>query len=269
MALFRRFPVGQVVQLPIAAIRRNPQQPRRVFAEDALETLTQSIQEVGILQPLSVVIEGGEPVLVAGERRLRAAARAGLTQVPCLIVQAEPVHSAVLALVENIQREDLDCFEEAEGIRRLMDMGGLTQTETARRLGLSQPAVANKLRLLQLAEDQRRRLADAGCSERHARALLRLEEPQREQILRRLIDNRWTVAETERTVARLVEPRKGRKVTPIIRDVRLFFNTVNHAVETMKQSGIAARAERRETEDAYEYVIRIPKTSPASQAKRA
>lgn len=269
MALFRRFPVGQVVQLPIAAIRRNPQQPRRVFAEDALETLTHSIQEVGILQPLSVVIEGGEPVLVAGERRLRAAARAGLTQVPCLIVQAEPVHSAVLALVENIQREDLDCFEEAEGIRRLMDMGGLTQTETARRLGLSQPAVANKLRLLQLAEDQRRRLADAGCSERHARALLRLEEPQREQILRRLIDNRWTVAETERTVARLVEPRKGRKVTPIIRDVRLFFNTVNHAVETMKQSGIAARAERRETEDAYEYVIRIPKTSPASQAKRA
>ena len=269
MALFRRFPVGQVVSLPIADIQPNPRQPRRVFAEEALETLAHSIREVGVLQPLSVSVEDGRPVLIAGERRLRAAARAGLTQVPCLIVEAEPVHSAVLALVENIQREDLDCFEEAEGIRRLMEMGGLTQTETARRLGLSQPAVANKLRLLQLAENQRRRLADAGCGERHARALLRLEEPRREQILRKLIDSGWTVAETERTVARLVEPRKGRKVTPVVRDVRLFFNTVNHAVETMRQSGIAARAERTETEDAYEYHIRIPKTSPSAQIRRA
>ena len=266
MPLFRRFAVGQVVRFPISEIRPNPQQPRRVFTEESLDSLSRSIQEVGILQPLSVIVEGGHPVLVAGERRLRAAAKAGLTEVPCLIVQAEPVHSAVLALVENIQREDLGCFEEAEGIRRLMELGGLTQTETARRLGMSQPAVANKLRLLQLSDDQRTRLAAAGCSERHARALLRLEEPQREQTLRRLIDSGWTVAETERAVARLVEPRKGRRVTPVIRDVRLFFNTVNHAVDTMKRSGIAARAEQRETDDAYEYVIRIPKISPAKRA---
>ncbi len=266
MPLFRRLPVGQVAQIPIASIRPNPQQPRRVFSEEGLDALAASIREVGVLQPLSVIIENGQPVLVAGERRLRAAARAGLAKVPCLVVEAEPVHSAVLALVENIQREDLDCFEEAEGIRKLMTLGGLTQTETARRLGLSQPTVANKLRLLQLSADQRQRLAAAGCSERHARALLRLEEADREPLLRRMIAENWTVAETERAVARLVEPRKGRKVTPLIRDVRLFFNTVNHAVETMKRSGIAARTEQHETEDAYEYVIRIPKNSPAKRA---
>lgn len=266
MSLFHRPTVGQVVQLPIASIRPNPQQPRRTFTEEGLTALSDSIREVGVLQPLSVVLVGGQPVLVAGERRLRAAARAGLTKVPCLIVEAQPVESAVLALVENIQREDLDCFEEAEGIRRLMELGDLTQTEAARRLGLSQPTVANKLRLLQLSADQRTRLAAAGCSERHARALLRLEESAREAILRRMIAENWTVAQTERAVARLAEPRRGRKVTPLIRDVRLFFNTVNHAVETMKRSGIAARAEQRETEDGYEYVIRIPKNSPAKRA---
>ncbi len=266
MPLFRRLKAGQVALLPVASIRPNPQQPRRTFTEEGLEALSASIREVGVLQPLSVILEDGQPVLVAGERRLRAAARAGLTEVPCLIVEAEPVGSAVLALVENIQREDLDCFEEAEGIRRLMELGELTQTEAARQLGLSQPTVANKLRLLQLSVDQRQRLAAAGCSERHARALLRLDENAREPLLRRMIAEGWTVAETERAVARLVEPRKGRKVTPLIRDVRLFFNTVNHAVETMKRSGIAARAERRETDDAYEYVIRIPKNSPAKRA---
>ncbi len=262
MPLFHRSLVGRVVELPISRIRPNPHQPRQVFSEASLASLTASIREVGILQPLTVVLEGDTPVLVAGERRLRAAARAGLVTVPCHIIEAEETRSAVLALVENLQRQDLHCFEEAEGIRRLMEVGKLTQTEVAKQLGLSQPAVANKLRLLQLSPDQRTRLAAAGCTERHARALLRLDEAGREPVLRRMIAENWTVAQTERAVAARLHPSPKRRVKPLVRDVRLFFNTVEHAVDTMKRSGVAAKAEQRETEDAYEYLIRIPKMSP-------
>ena len=147
-----------------------------------------------------------------------------------------------------------------------MEAGKLTQTEAAKQLGLSQPAVANKLRLLALAPDQRRRLTAAGCTERHARALLRLEDPHREAVLRRLIAENWTVAQTERAVAARLQPTAKKKVKPLIRDIRLFFNTVEHALDTMKKSGVAALAEQRETEEAYEYLIRIPKKSPATQA---
>lgn len=263
MPLLKKRLVGQVVELPISRIRPNPHQPRQVFSEEGLDSLARSIREVGVLQPLTVVLEGDTPVLVAGERRLRAAARAGRVTVPCLVVEAEESRSAVLALVENLQRQDLHCFEEAEGIRRLMECGKLTQTEAAKQLGLSQPAVANKLRLLQLSPDQRTRLTAAGCTERHARALLRLDDPTREAVLRRMIAENWTVAQTERAVAARLHPTAKKRIKPLIRDIRLFFNTVEHAVDTMKKSGVAALAEQRETEDAYEYLIRIPKNSPA------
>ena len=171
---------SRVRYISLNQIRPNPQQPRRSFDEDSLSELAESIRSYGILQPLTVRRQGTGYELVAGERRLRAAAMAGLREVPCLVAQVGEEDSALLALMENLQRRDLDCWEEAEALSRLIARYGLSQEETARRLGRSQPAVANKLRLLRLPDSVRRFLQENNLTERHARALLRLgtEEQQ-------------------------------------------------------------------------------------------
>lgn len=165
---------SRVRYISLNQIRPNPQQPRRSFDEDSLSELAESIRRYGILQPLTVRRQGTGYELVAGERRLRAAAMAGLREVPCLVAQVGEEDSALLALMENLQRRDLDCWEEAEALSRLIARYGLSQEETARRLGRSQPAVANKLRLLRLPDSVRQFLQKNGLTERHARALLRL-----------------------------------------------------------------------------------------------
>ena len=165
---------SRVRYISLNQIRPNPQQPRRSFDEDSLSELAESIRSYGILQPLTVRRQGTGYELVAGERRLRAAAMAGLREVPCLVAQVGEEDSALLALMENLQRRDLDCWEEAEALSRLIARYGLSQEEAARRLGRSQPAVANKLRLLRLPDSVRQFLQENGLTERHARALLRL-----------------------------------------------------------------------------------------------
>ena len=252
---------GAVLLIPTAEIRPNPTQPRREFPLESLMELAQSISENGILQPLTVSIDEGVPTLIAGERRLRAARIAGLAQVPCVEVRAEARQRQVLTLIENLQREDMNCFEVAEGIRTLMDSYELTQCEAAHQLGMSQSAVANKLRLLRLSEDERAALIAAGCGERHARALLRLTEPTRRwQAIEKIVADKLTVAQTERLVEEWLAGRVRRKPPkPLIRDVRVFFNTVNHALTIMRRGGIPAESTRREEEDYIEYVVRIPK----------
>ena len=252
---------GAVLLIPTAEIRPNPTQPRRDFPLDSLMELAQSISENGILQPLTVSLEEGEPILIAGERRLRAARIAGVGEVPCVEVQADPRRRQVLTLIENLQRQDMNCFETAEGIRRLIDDYELTQCEAAHQLGLSQSAVANKLRLLRLPEEERRLLIEGGYTERHARALLRLtDKTRRLQVLERLAAEKLTVAQTERLVEDLLAGRVRRKpAKPLIRDVRVFFNTVNHALSIMRRGGIPAESTQREEEDYIEYVVRIPK----------
>ncbi|MBQ5840976.1 MAG: ParB/RepB/Spo0J family partition protein [Clostridia bacterium] len=252
---------GAVLLIPTADIRPNPSQPRREFSLDSLMELAQSISENGILQPLTVSMEEGVPVLVAGERRLRAARIAGLAQVPCVEVQARARQRQVLTLIENLQREDMNCFETAEGIRTLIDSFELTQCEAAHQLGLSQSAVANKLRLLRLSEEERAALIAAGCGERHARALLRLAEPTRRwQAIEKIVADKLTVAQTERMVEDWLAGRVRRKPPkPLIRDVRVFFNTVNHALTIMRRGGIPAESTQREEGDYIEYVVRIPK----------
>ncbi|MBE6778275.1 MAG: ParB/RepB/Spo0J family partition protein [Ruminococcaceae bacterium] len=256
---------GQVWQIPTGEIRPNPAQPRKEFPLDKLVELAQSISENGILQPLTVSFEPEGPTLVAGERRLRAARIAGLATVPCVEVQAELTQRRVLALVENMQRQDMNCFEEAEGIRELITSCELTQSEAAQQLGYSQAAVANKLRLLRLPEELRRRLVQAGLTERHARALLRLtDRTQREQAAARIIGERLTVAQTERLVEEMLAGRvRRRPSTPLVRDLRLFFNTVDHAVDVMRRGGFAVESNRREEEEYIEYVVRIPKSRDA------
>ena len=251
----------QVVELPVGAIRPNPGQPRRTFDPAALEELSASIARLGILQPLSVrrTAEGWE--LIAGERRLRAAEMAGLTSVPCLPVEADGETSALLALVENLQREDLDVWEEAAALHRLTHRYGLSQEEAARQIGKSQSAVANKLRLLKLPPEVIGLLREGGLSERHARALLRLSSPEAqkkavEHILRRGLN----VAETDRYVDRLLSPPPGR-ATPIYRtrDVRLFVNSVRRSLSVMQAAGVKARMDREESESEIVLTVRIPK----------
>ncbi len=258
---------GQVWMIPVGDIAPNPTQPRREFPLESLVELAQSISENGILQPLTVTFRDGVPTLIAGERRLRAARIAGLREVPCVEVAADERRRQALALIENLQREDMNCFEVAAGIRRLMADGELTQSEVATRLGYSQSAVANKLRLLRLTGEEQQALLAAGATERHARALLRLETAvARRPVLKRVVGERLTVAQTERLVEEALSGKVRRRPNrPVIREVRVFFNTVNHALDIMRRGGIPAESTRREEGDYIEYVVRIPKM-PGTEA---
>ena len=253
---------NRVLFLPVDAISPNPDQPRRVFPQHELEELAASIRALGLLQPLTV--RRGEQgwELVAGERRLRAAKLAGLTEVPCLSLQIDSQRSSLLALVENLQRKDLDFWEEALALDRLISTYHLSQEEAARRIGKSQSAVANKLRLLKLDPEALALLRERGFTERHARALLRLEDPaaQREAA-RHVAEQGLTVAKTEEYVERLLagadKPRK--KPTLLLRDVRFFLNTVTRGLDLMRSAGVAADCRRQETDRAICLTITIPK----------
>ena len=254
----------QVLWLPVEAIAPNPAQPRRDFDPVPLSELADSIRRHGILQPLSVRRTEAGWELVAGERRLRAAKLAGLSSVPCLRVEAEADESALLALVENIQRRDLHYLEEAAAIAAYLRRSGATQEEAAARLGRSPSALANKLRLLRLSPECCRLLVENGLTERHARALLRLEdESQRLEAVRYITDHQLNVAQTEQYVDRLLEdiqsapPTKRR--TFILKDVRLFLNSVDRGLRLIREAGVDAQTKRDETEDAILLTIRIPK----------
>lgn len=254
---------GKVCSLPIDAISPNPNQPRRRFAPEALQELADSIRELGILQPLTVRAEGGAWELISGERRLRAAQLAGLTHVPCIVVEADEERSSLMALVENLQRRDLDFLEEALALASLIEHYDLSQEECARRIGKSQSAIANKLRLLHLPPQVLCLLRDHGFTERHARALLRLEDAAvQERAARWVVEHELTVAKTEEYVECLLaqanRPAK-RRPTYIIKDVRLFLNTVERGLSMMKSAGVNAQCGREDTGDAILLTIRIPK----------
>ena len=263
MALFQKTAKRQILELPTNEIRPNPSQPRQEFQPEELAELALSIQQVGVIQPLSVRRTPTGWELIAGERRLRAAQLAGLPTVPCLPVEADGETSALLALVENLQRKDLDVWEEAAALRQLMERYGLTQEEAARRVGKSQSAVANKLRLLKLPEDVIDTLRANRLTERHARSLLRLDSPERQRLaVEYILKHQLNVAKTEEYVDKLCGGRKlPRKAKPVykIRDVRLFLNTVNRGLAVMKSAGVNAQCGQEETEDGIILTTHIPK----------
>jgi len=249
--------------LPIEDIVPGPLQPRQVFSREGLEELRDSIAQHGILQPLTVRCKGDRFELIAGERRLRAARMAGLYEVPCIVMDADMEKSGMVALVENIQRRDLDFVEEAEEIARLIRLFGLSQEQAARRLGLSQSAVANKLRLLRLPGDVLDRLRTAGLGERHARALLRLpDEAEQRSALDFIIDQRMTVAAAEQYIDGLTQPDIGDKPRRssifLMKDVRLFLNTLERSIGLMRSAGIDVRMEQEKTERELVLTVRIP-----------
>ncbi|MCI9226260.1 MAG: ParB/RepB/Spo0J family partition protein [Acutalibacter sp.] len=253
----------KLTRLPVIKIMPNPSQPRKIFQEDELRSLAQSITENGLLQPVTVRKENGVFYLIAGERRLRACKLAGLMEIPAIISDCEPEDSAVLALLENVQRRDLHMFEQANAIVNLLREWQITQEEAARRLGMSQSYLANKVRLLKLSSDEQSEIIKHKLSERHARALLRIDNIElRQKVLQTVITRGLNVANTEELIADSLKPRepirKGRR-TFVAKDIRLFINTIDHAVDAMKTAGIQAQTEKKETEEYIECVVRIPK----------
>ncbi|MBR1811338.1 MAG: ParB/RepB/Spo0J family partition protein [Clostridia bacterium] len=253
---------GQIALIPADMIFPNPNQPRAAFDYDELQSLAASIRENGLLQPLTVRVSDGAYELISGERRLRACKIACIGEIPCVVVDADDEKSAVFALIENMQRSDLNFYEEALAIQRLQYRYGLTQDEIARKLGRSQSSLSNKIRLLRLPPDMLADIIAAGLSERHARALLSLDNnAERRQLLDIIRAKNLTVTDTEKLIAKMNEAVPEMRKAPVgtFRDLNVFVNTLNHAVDTMRKAGIDADSEKSETHEYIEYVIRIPK----------
>ncbi len=249
---------GRVVFLPARSIRPNPAQPRRTFDEKALAELTESIRCHGVIQPLSVRRVGGVYELIAGERRLRAAQAAGLAEIPCIVMTMDDTESGLVALVENLQRQDLDFLEEAMGISRLIRLQHLSQEQAARMLGKSQSAVANKLRLLRHSPPVLAAIKQGNLTERHARALLRLpSEEQKLDAIAAIAALHMSVSRTEQYIDNLLS-NQGKKPPSRI-NLGSFLNNLTHSLARIQSAGIPAVSERRETESQIVLTITIPK----------
>ena len=248
---------GRILYLPVEQLQPNPSQPRKIFDSGGLQELAASIRTYGILQPLTVRRRGGVYELVAGERRLRAAKLAGLSEVPCILLSVDEEQSGMVALVENLQRRDLDYIEEAEGLARLMRQYGLNQEQAAAKVGKSQSAVANKLRLLKHSEPVLLALREAGLTERHARALLKLPtEESKLAAVKEIVRQGMSVARTEKYVETLLSARADR---PSRANVGAFLNNLTQSLQKIQLSGIPAVSERRETDSQIVLTITIPK----------
>lgn len=258
----------QIQFLPHELIKPNPQQPRVRFDYNELEGLACSIRANGLLQPINVrALESGDFELISGERRLRAARLIGMTKIPCIVMNVSDQQSALFAIIENVQRENLDFFEEAVAIERLMTEYGLSQDEISEKLGKAPSTLSNKLRLLRLPDEIRDKISYAGLSERHARALLILPDNNtRKRVLDIVIERHLTVAETERLIADVQRRRKAprKPQTRAYKDMRIFLNTLNHAVDVIRKAGIEADTAKSETDEYFEYVIRISKPEEAN-----
>ena len=258
--------------LPVKTIFPNPNQPRKDFDERSLYGLAQSIKDYGIIQPLSVRLilpeQGNAPPvyeLIAGERRLRAVKLLFWETVPCVIINADKQISTEIAIIENLQREDLNFFEQATAIQKLIELFGYTQEQTARRLSVSQSYIANKLRILKLSEKERDIITDYGLTERHARSFIRItNEEERRKVIATVIKRSLNVSATDKYIDKLLnenepEPSKKQKATFIIKDVRLFLNTIDKVVDTIAQSGINIKSEKTDKGEYIEIYLSVPK----------
>lgn len=255
---------GQIILVPQEEIYPNPNQPRQRFDFDELEGLAQSIRQNGIIQPIAVRVNAkGQYELISGERRLRASRLVGITKIPCIIMDANDGKSALFALIENIQRTDLGFFEEAQAIEKLITEHNMTRDEVCKKLGKAPPTISNKLRLLRLPEEIRLKITQENLTERHARALLKLTTvSQMERALSIIAEKRLNVAESEKLISQIQSSDNRRRQPPVklFKDVRIFVNTLNHAVDTMRRAGIEADSAKSETDEYIEYIVRIPKT---------
>ena len=257
--------INRVIEVDINQIIPNPHQPRTEFFDSDISALAESIAHNGILQPLSVRRSGEKFELIAGERRLRAAKMCGFEVVPCIVHEISDRHSAILALVENIQRQDLSFFDEAVAIEKLITYYGMTQEDAASKLGKAQSTIANKLRLLRLSKYERKHNKHLNLTEPHARALLKLGSPaDRLVILEKVVKNNLNVERTERLIDEYIGREKVKasykKRSKVFHNVKMFVNTINKAVETLQPAGNSATSINIQSDDYIEYRVRIPIT---------
>ncbi len=260
----------EIKYIPIKSIRPNPYQPRKDFNKRALEELSQSIKTYGLIQPISVrKLHSESYELVAGERRLRASEMAELEEIPAIILDYKDTDSAMVALIENLQREDLNFIEEAEGYYNLINDHGFTQIQLAEKLGKSQSTIANKLRILKLPEDIKKTILDKELTERHARALLRIpDDTLKRKVLEKIIKNDLTVKRTEKLVENVLnEMTKDEKTENEISqniksliNLRIYLNTIKNAYNEIKKSGLEATYDEKDMGDFVEVVVNIPKS---------
>jgi len=253
---------NEIIEIPIELVVANPDQPRLVFSEEGIQELSDSIKQFGVLQPISVRKVDEKYELIMGERRLRASKMAGLERVPAIIIESDSTASAFMALIENLQRVDLNFVEEAEGFRRLIENHGLSQKDVAARVGKNQSTISNKLRILKLSESVKDKLIRSGLSERHARALLKLEDSElQEKVLGQIVKNELTVKKTEELVQTYLElnaPKKKKNIRGVF-NYRIYINTLKQAYQAIKDTGLNAEFDHQDKGDYIEVVVRIPK----------
>ena len=251
--------------MPVDKIYPNPYQPRKVFSEDEIIKLSDSIKENGLLQPITVRKQGSRYILIAGERRLRAVKKAGFHEIKAIVTDYENTDAAAFGLIENTVRKDLSFFEEAEAIDKLIKERKITREEAARKLSMSESAISNKLRILKLTPAEKSLIENNRLTERHARALIRIENVnERLKVLETVIKNGLSVKKTEELINKIIFPEligKKNKKLMVPKDIRLFINTIDHAVSTMLTAGIEAKSQKNETEEYIECIVRIPKVN--------
>lgn len=254
----------EITLVPLADIKANPYQPRKTFDKEKIEELAQSLKTYGLLQPVILRKEGDNYYIVAGERRMLAAKHLQWWEIPAIVREYNDSSMAAIALIENLQRENLNFFEEASGYKRLIEEFGLTQEVLAQRIGKSQSTIANKLRLLKLPDPVKLMLNEGKLTERHARSLLKLEnESQQLEVLDEIVEHDLNVRETDDVIKKYMdksnekENKRGKKV--VIRDLRIFVNTIRHAVNSIKKAGLSPEVIEEDAGDYWKVIIKLPK----------
>lgn len=254
----------EVKLIPITDIVSSPFQPRTIFDDERIDELCQTIRTHGVIQPIVVRVRNDKYEIIAGERRWRAVTKLGHDTIPAIVREFNDSQTASIALIENLQRENLTAIEEAVAYQRLIELHTLTQESLAQRLGKSQSTIANKLRLLGLPEVVKQSLMERQITERHARALLSLDSEELQlKVLQDIIKNDLNVKQTEMRIAflkELTKPKKAKRIS-FTKDVRLALNTIRQSIEMVSGSGLEIKTKEQDHEDHYEIVIKIPKNS--------
>ena len=256
--MFKNKTVNKVVLIPMEQIVPNPMQPRREFKAFELVSLSESIKENGLLQPITLRKTQGGYEIIAGERRWRACKLAGRKNIEAVVMDVDQKQSATLALIENIQRQDLNCFEQAHAIAKLIEITNLTQAQAATRLGMAQSSLANKLRLLNLNEEAANVVVKEQLTERHARALLALPDNDQRAAAEVIAKRKYNVAAAEKYISSLLQEKPEQCKVAVLRDVRIFMNTIDKAVSLMKQAGVECEFNTQKSDCSIDCYVHIP-----------